>query len=56
MTFINAPVQDLLIRIKNAYMARRHRVENVVHSGFKTQILDLLQRYKFIRGYEVRDE
>lgn len=56
MTFVNGPVQDLLIRIKNAYMARRHRVENVVHSNFKVQILELLKRYKFVRGYEVRED
>lgn len=56
MTFVNAPVQDLLIRIKNAYMARRHRVENVVHSKFKTKILDLLVTYKFVRSYDIRDD
>ena len=53
MTFVNAPVHDLLIRIKNAYMARRYTVENVVHSKFKAQVLDLLQRFKFIKSYEV---
>jgi ribosomal protein S8 len=56
MSFVNAPIHDLLIRIKNAYMARRHTVENVVHSKFKAQVLDLLQRFKFIKSYEVKEE
>ena len=56
MTLVNAPVHDLLIRIKNAYMARRHQVNGVVHSKFKTQVLDLLQRFRFISGYKVVGE
>jgi ribosomal protein S8 len=53
MSFVNAPVHDLLIRIKNAYMARRYVVENVVHSKFKMNVLDLLKRYTFIESYEI---
>lgn len=34
-------------------MARRHSVNNVVYSKFKGQVLDLLQRFKFITSYEV---
>lgn len=56
MSFVNAPVHDLLIRIKNAYMARRYVVENVVHSKFKVNVLDLLKRYSFIESYEVVGE
>ncbi len=56
MSLVNAPIHDLLIRIKNAYMARRHRVEGVVHSNFKTQVLDLLQKYRFISSYETIEE
>ena len=56
MSLVNAPIHDLLIRIKNAYMARRHQVKGVVHSKFKTQILDLLKRYRFISGYETRED
>ncbi len=37
-------------------MARRHTVENVVHSKFKAQVLDLLQRFKFIKSYEVKED
>ena len=56
MTFVNAPIHDLLIRIKNAYLARRYRVENVVYSKFKTQVLDLLKRFKFVKGYEIAED
>ena len=56
MTFVNAPIHDLLIRIKNAYLARRYRVDNVVHSKFKVQVLDLLKRFKFVKGYEITED
>ena len=56
MSFVNAPIHDLLIRIKNAYLARRFRVENVVYSKFKVQVLDLLKRFKFVKGYEVVED
>lgn len=53
MTYVTAPIHDLMIRIKNAYKARKERVEGVVFSNFKVTILDLLKQYKFILGYEV---
>lgn len=56
MTFVNAPIHDLLIRIKNAYMARRYTVNNVVYSKFKVQVLDLLKRFKFVKDYEIVEE
>lgn len=56
MSFVNSPVHDLLIRIKNAYMARRTTVQGVIYSWFKEQILALLKRYKFIKEYEIIDE
>lgn len=56
MSFVNAPIHDLLIRIKNAYMARRTTLEWVVYSRFKTDVLDLLQTYKFIVWYEVVEQ
>jgi len=55
MSLVNAPIHDLLIRIKNAYMARRHQVDGVVHSKFKTQVLDLLKKYRFIHDYKTVD-
>lgn len=56
MSLVNAPVQDLLIRIKNAYLARRYRVENVVYSNFKVQVLELLKRFRFIKDFSVSEE
>ena len=49
MSYVNAPVHDLLIRIKNAYMARRTTVDGVVYSKFKANILDLLKQYGFVK-------
>ena len=56
MSLVNAPIHDLLIRIKNAYMARRHSVDGVVYSKFKTQVLDLLKRFRFIKDYSINQD
>lgn len=53
MSFVNAPIHDLLIRIKNAYMARRTLVDGVVYSNFKVSVLELLKQYGFIVSYNV---
>ena len=53
MGFVNAPVHDLLIRIKNALMARKELITWVIYSNFKKDILELLKRYNFIKDYEV---
>lgn len=55
-TYVNAPIHDLLIRIKNAYMARKTSVDGVVFSNFKTKILDLLQQYKFVESFKIKEE
>jgi len=54
MSYVNAPVHDLLIRIKNAYMARRTTVDGVVYSKFKANILDLLKQYGFVKGFLIQ--
>ena len=54
MTYVNAPVHDLLIRIKNAYMARRTTVDGVVYSKFKANILELLKQYGFIKDFSIQ--
>jgi small subunit ribosomal protein S8 len=54
MSLVNAPIHDLLIRIKNAYMAKRTQVMGVPYSKFKEQVLQLLQQYRFIRGFETQ--
>jgi len=56
MTYINAPIHDLLIRIKNAYMARKTSVEAVPFSNFKVNILELLKQYGFIQKFDVVTE
>jgi small subunit ribosomal protein S8 len=53
MSYVNAPVHDLLIRIKNAYMARKTNVDDITFSKFKTNVLDLLKRYNFIKNFEI---
>ena len=54
MSYVNAPVHDLLIRIKNAYMARRTIVDGVVYSKFKANILDLLKQYGFVKDFSIQ--
>lgn len=53
MTYVNAPVHDMLIRIKNAAMARKELVKDVVFSKFKVNVLDLLKQYGFIKSYDI---
>ena len=53
MSYVNAPVHDLLIRIKNAYMARKTSITGITYSKFKVNVLDLLKRYNFIKDFEI---
>lgn len=48
-----APAQDLLIRVKNAYMARKNTVTDIVHSNFLESMVVLLKKYKFIKNYTI---
>ena len=56
MTYVNAPIHDLLIRIKNAYMARKTSVESIPFSNFKVKILELLKQYGFIQNFEIKEK
>ena len=56
MTYINAPIHDLLIRIKNAYMARKTTVDAVPFSNFKVKVLDLLKQYQFVQNFEIKED
>lgn len=56
MSYVNAPIHDLLIRIKNAYMARKTSVDGVVYSKFKEKILDLLKEYHFVKDYKIIED
>jgi small subunit ribosomal protein S8 len=52
-SFVNAPLHDMLIRIKNAYMGRKTSIENVQYSKLKESILKILKQYNFVKDYEV---
>ena len=56
MTYVNAPIHDLLIRIKNAYKARKTIVADVPYSVFKMEVLKLLEQYGFVKKVDVREE
>ncbi len=51
-----APAQDLLMRIKNAYLARKNTVDGVIHSQFLEAMVSLLKKYKFVRDYRIVEE
>jgi len=55
-SFVNAPVHDMLIRIKNAYMARKTNVDNIQYSTLKENVLKLLKDAKFIVDYKVVED
>jgi small subunit ribosomal protein S8 len=56
MSYVNAPIHDLLIRIKNAYKARKTDVSDVQYSVFKMEVLNLLKQYGFVEEMSVREE
>jgi len=56
MWYVNAPIHDLLIRIKNAYMARKTSIDGIVYSKFKEKILELLVQYRFVKGFNIIED
>ncbi len=54
--FVNAPVHDMLIRIKNAYMARKTHVDNVQYSKLKEKVLEVLKKHGFVKDYNIVEE
>ncbi len=56
MSVVNSPIHDMLIRIKNAYMARREVVKPIIYSKFKVEVLNLLKKYNFIKDYEILED
>ena len=54
--FVNAPIHDMLIRIKNAYMARKSNINNVQYSKLKENILKILKENGFILDYSIRED
>lgn len=53
---VNAPIHDLLIRLKNAYMARKKSVHWIQYSKFKVNVLELLKKFSFIDEFSVVTE
>ncbi len=53
MSYTWAPIIDLLIQIKNAYMARKSHIGNITSSNFKLKVCELLKRAKFIADFSV---
>lgn len=49
---MNDPISDLLIRIKNAYMARKVNVE-IPHSKMKEGVIAVLNRHGYIGKIEI---
>ncbi|UFX82775.1 uS8 family ribosomal protein [Candidatus Absconditicoccus praedator] len=56
MNIVNSPVHDLLIRIKNAYMARKKSIKGVIYSKMKENILKLLKENNFVEDYKVVED
>ena len=52
-SFVNAPLHDMLIRIKNAYMARKRYVKQVQYSKLKENVLEILKKNGFIVDYKI---
>jgi len=55
-SFVNAPVHDMLIRIKNAYMARKTSVDGVQYSKLKENVLAILKNSGFVKNFSIIDE
>lgn len=54
--FVNAPLHDMLTKIKNAYMARKTDVWNIQYSKFKDNILKILKDNSFVKNYKIVNE
>jgi len=55
MLMMTDPIADMLARIRNAVMAR-HDYVDVPASRIKLEMVRILKREGFIKGYEVRGE
>lgn len=49
------PLGDMLARIKNGLHANHSRVENVPSSNLKLNVLEVLKREGYIRGYSTME-
>lgn len=49
------PLGDMLARIKNGLHANHHRVENMPSSRLKLNVLEVLKREGYIRGFSTME-
>ena len=49
------PISDLLIQIKNAYLAKKSQIE-VPHSNMKEEIANLLKKEGYLKVVQVKSE
>ena len=56
MSYTSAPIIDLLIQIKNSYLARKATITGIIPSKFKLEVCKLLQKAKFIKDFDVTTE
>jgi len=55
MSYMSDPVADMLVRVKNAYVANMDTV-NIPFSKLKGEIARILEREGFIRSHEVKKD
>jgi len=55
-SFVNAPLHDMLIRIKNAYMGRKTNIDNVQYSSLKENVLKILKEHGFVLDYSISED
>jgi small subunit ribosomal protein S8 len=52
---MNSPITDLVIRIKNGYMAEKKSI-SAIYSKTNLRILEILKNEKYIESFELIDE
>jgi len=55
MSYMSDPIADMLVRVKNAYVANMDTV-NIPFSKLKGEIARILEREGFIRSHEVKKD
>lgn len=52
---MNNSITDLVIRIKNAYLARKEKISSP-HSGFKEDVTKKLKELGYLKSYEIQKD
>jgi len=56
MDMVQDTISDLFIRLKNASHARLERVEGIPYGKYQEEILKVLVREGYIKGYEIEEK